>query len=74
MKGAKSPLADMFWILRNKPFIRFWYELTFCGKQGIEEAVESATAYKADIADLHRVIRFRRIRLPKRMSVRRMLN
>lgn len=74
MTGAKSTLAYMFWILGNKLFIRLWYKLTICGKQSIEKTVEFAIAYEADVADLHRIIRFRWTGLPKSMSVRRMFD
>jgi len=53
-----------------------WYVvgLIFYGEQSIEKTVESAIAYETDVADLHRVIRFRWTWLPKSMSVRRILD
>ena len=48
--------------------------LIFCGKQGIEKAVKFATAYEADVADLHRASGFGWTWLPQSMSIRRVFD
>jgi len=63
--------------LENKWFVKFWYtELMgwmIGGKKSVEEAMESAFAYKADIANLHRIMETRRAGLPQGMTVSRIL-
>ena len=61
----------------DKWFVRFWYtELMgwmIGRKKSVEEAMESAFAYKADIANLHRIMETRGVGLPQGMTVSRIL-
>ena len=57
----------------------FWYTeramgWMICGEQGIEETVEFALAYVADIADLHGAVKPPWAWLPQGMSIRRVFH
>jgi hypothetical protein len=75
MVGTKRTVVDMIRKIGEKLFVILWHVgLSFCGTQSIEKTVKSATAYKTDIANFHRPVRFPWAWLPQSMSIRRILD
>jgi hypothetical protein len=76
--AIKRIRVEMMYRCRDKRFMVFWNsELVgwvVCWKQCVEKTMEFASAYEADVTNLHRPGRVPRTRRPQGMSVRRILD
>ena len=78
MIAIKRTTVKMIRQVGDEWFMIFWHAAlvgwVVCWKQGVEETMEFASAYKTNVADLHRLIRDPWTWLPQGMSVQRIFD